>query len=137
MRFSMKNKLKALAIGVCLLLLAGCATSTPKTPNVEERATARWEILLKGDLGGAYEYLSPGFRSSVSSLQYQRSILLKRVRWTSAKVKSSECEETTCSVSILLGFKVAGALPGVKSFDGTQDIAETWILTDGMWYLVP
>jgi hypothetical protein len=137
MRFSMNDRLKFLAIGACLFLLAGCATSTPKTPGVEDRAAARWDILLAGDLGGAYEYLSPGFRSSVSSLQYQRSVLLKRVRWTSAKVRSSECTESTCDVSVLLGYRITGVLPGVKTFDGTQDIVETWILADRMWYLVP
>jgi hypothetical protein len=137
MRFDMSNRLKFLVTSVCVLILTGCATSTPKAPDIEERATARWETLLAGDLGGAYEYLSPGYRSSVSSIQYQRSILLKRVQWTGVKYKSSECTEFTCDVMFLLDFRVAGAIPGVRSYDGKKDIVETWILSDGMWYLVP
>lgn len=122
---------------VCSLLLSACATSVSEVSTIEQRATARWNALLSGDLAGAYEYLSPGYRTSVSSLQYQRSILLKRVAWTSAKYLESECEVATCKVKINLGFTVSGALPGVKSYNGTQIIEESWVLIDGQWYLVP
>ena len=122
---------------VVMMLLSACASTPPKIPSIEERATARWDMLFSGDLAGAYEFLSPGYRSSVSSLQYQRSILLKQVRWISAEYKSSDCEETTCKVKFLLEFRVVGALPGVKSYVGSMDIEELWILIDGLWYLVP
>ncbi len=134
------NKKAGLLLMACLvLLLSACATSPakPKTSVIEQRATERWSKMLSGDVAGAYEYLSPGFRSGVSSIQYQRAILLKRVRWTGAKYKGSDCTENTCSVRFLLSFTVAGALPGVKSFDGEKDIDESWILSDGVWYLVP
>ena len=54
-----------------LVLLSACATSPRISPeeSVKERATARWELFFSGDLAGAYEYLSPGYRTSVSSLQ--------------------------------------------------------------------
>lgn len=126
------------SLAVCgLLLLSACATSTPKSDGIEARAMARWETLLAGDLGGAYEYLSPGFRSSVSSMDYQRSILLKKVRWEGAEYIRSECDDSTCNVMILLSYRVAGALPGVKSYEGKQQIEESWIRIDDVWYLVP
>jgi hypothetical protein len=132
------NKYSYLALLCSLLLLSACATSAPKPPSsIEDRATLRWEKLLGDDIAGAYEYLSPGYRSSVSSVQYQRSILLKRVRWTDAKYVKSECEDVTCDVTLMLGYSVSGAIPGIKSYSGKQDIVETWILTDGVWYLVP
>lgn len=146
MKRTFANKKTALAGLACgLLLLSACATSTVNTeagssdPSslVEARAMARWDALLSGDLAAAYEYLSPGFRSSVSSLQYQRSILLKKVKWTSAEIIESKCEETICNVEILLGFTVYGALPGVSKFEDTEQIYETWVLVDGKWYLVP
>lgn len=122
-----------------LLLLSACASSPEKqkTSTIEQRATERWSKILSGDIAGAYEYLSPGFRSGVSSTQYQRAVLLKRVQWTGAKYQGSECTENTCDVKILLNYKVVGGLPGVKSFDGKKDIIETWILSNGVWYLVP
>lgn len=133
------NHKTALLAAFLTLLLSACATAPgkPETSNIEQRATERWTKLLSGDIAGAYEYLSPGFRSGVSSVQYQRAVLLKRVRWTGAKYKSSECTENTCEVKFLLSFNVAGGLPGVKSYDGQKDIVESWILSDGTWYLVP
>ncbi|MCW8925429.1 MAG: hypothetical protein OQJ84_04155, partial [Xanthomonadales bacterium] len=98
---------------------------------------ARWDALLSGDLAAAYEYLSPGYRSSVSLLQYQRLILLKKVKWTSAEYIESDCEENSCNVKIMLGFTVYGALPGMRTFTDTQDIEESWVRVEGQWYYVP
>ena len=120
-----------------LLLLSACATTMKAESGVEERAKQRWELLLSGDLDGAYEYLSPGYRSSVSSLQYQRSLLLMRISWTGAEYIESECEEITCKVKISLGYALHGALPGVKKFEGKQTVEESWLLVDGDWYYVP
>ena len=128
---------RGLSTAVCIMLLSACASTTSTNSLLEERAKARWEKLLSGDLAGAYAYLSPGFRSSVSSMDYQRSILMKKVRWTGADYKGSECEEATCKVKFLVYFSVAGAVPGVKTFDGEQGIEESWLLVDGQWYLVP
>ena len=126
--------------GLCcsLLLLSACVSTAQRVEDsIEQRATTRWEVLLGGDLAGAYEFLSPGFRSSVTSVQYQRSLLLNRVKWTSARYVESDCTEITCNVKISLDFTVYGALPGVKSYKGTQTIDESWVLVDGIWYLVP
>lgn len=135
--FSLRHKQTFLTGLCCGLLLSACATTSQTGAIIEKRATARWNALLSDDLAGAYEFLSPGFRSSVSSTQYQRSILVQRVKWTGARYVESDCTETTCKVKISLGYTVYGALPGVKSFDGTQIINESWVLSDGNWYLVP
>jgi hypothetical protein len=122
-----------------LLLLSACATTSTPPPedSIEIRAQARWDAILKDDLLTAYEYLSPGYRSSVSSIQYVRLILNKQVAWTGARYLSSECEEAMCKVTIDLDYALIGVLPGVKSFEATKDIEETWLLVDGVWYLVP
>ena len=121
----------------CLLLLSGCATSVSKESQIEERATARWDALLSGDMVTAYEYLSPGYRSSVSLNQYQRSLLIRQVSWTNASYEGSECTEVSCKVKISLNYVVRGAIPGVKEFKGTQNVAESWVSVDRVWYLVP
>jgi len=120
-----------------LVLLSACATPVSKENQIEKRVTERWDTIFSGDLAGAYEFLSPGFRSSVSSQQYQRSLLMQNVQWTSAEYMQSECEETTCVARVSVGFTVYGALRGVKSFDGTQILEESWVLADGQWYFVP
>lgn len=126
-----------LLIGVTALLLSACATTMQPERTIEERVSARWDTILSDDLAGAYEYLSPGYRSSVSSVQYQRSLLLSRVKWNEARYIESDCTETTCKVKISLKYTVYGGVPGIKSFNGTQTIDESWVLVDGVWYLVP
>ncbi len=119
---------------VCsLLVLSACE----KSESIEERASARWDVLLSGDTTSAYEYLSPGYRSSVSLEQYQRSLLTRQVGWDSADYIESECTEDSCKVRISIGYTVRGALPGVKEFKGVQKIEESWVRVDGVWYLVP
>ena len=138
MKFFLKSRnVVLLGLGCFLLLLSACATTAPTGDSIEKRAMDRWEALLSDDLAGAYEYLSPGFRSSVTSTQYQRSLLLKRVKWTDARYVESDCTETTCKVKISLDYAVYGVLPGVKSYKGTQTIQESWVLNEGQWYLVP
>jgi hypothetical protein len=133
------SQFRLLAVVCSLIMLSACATGPGVSPEslVEERAKARWEAYFSGDLAGSYEYLTPGYRSSVSSLQYQRSVLIKRVAYTNADYMGSSCEATSCTVKFNVGFSISGALPGVKSHKGTQIIEETWVLIDGQWYLVP
>ena len=121
----------------CLLLLSACASPERTERNIEERAMERWNTLLGEDLDGAYQFLSPGYRSSVSSLQYQRAILLNKVKWTGARYIESDCTETTCKVKISLDYALYGVLPGVNSFNSTQTVDESWVLTEGIWYFVP
>lgn len=137
-KFSFKRR-HAFIAGLCfsLLFLSACVTTTGNEGTIEERATARWELLFSGDFEGAYEFLSPGFRSSVSSAQYQKSLLLQRIEWTNATYIESECTETTCKVSISLEYVMHGGLPGVRTFEGFDVVEESWIKTDNIWYLVP
>ena len=134
----LKRSFTILTVLCCsLLLLSACATSMKSGGNIEKRAMGRWDALLSEDVEAAYEYLSPGYRSSVSLTQYHRSLLLSKVKWTAAKYIESDCEETVCNVKILLDFTVYGALPGVKSLESKQTIEESWVLVNSSWYLVP
>lgn len=126
------------AAGLALVLaLTACAGAPPKDHPIAERAQARWDNLLAGDLHAAYGYLSPAYRSSVGSVQYQRQIMLQKVRWTGAEYIDSDCSEETCKVRIFLDFSLIGVLPGVRRFDGSQEIEETWVKSGGQWWYLP
>ena len=131
--FDIAKRVGLVGLVCSLLLLSACE----KSESIEERATARWDVLLSGDMTSAYEYLSPGYRSSVSLEQYQRSLLVRQVNWTKANYIESECLEDSCKVWISIDYSVRGALPGVKEFKGVQKIVESWVRVDGVWYLVP
>ena len=125
------------ALCCSLLLLSACATTQRPADSVEKRAVARWNAVLSNDFDAAYEFLSPGYRSSISNLQYQRSLLLKRIKWNEASYVESDCTETTCKVKISINYTMYGGVPGVQSFEGTQTITESWVLIDDVWYLIP
>lgn len=97
----------------------------------------RWDAFFAGDLAAAYEYFSPAYRSSVSLMQYQRSVFNNKVSWSKAEVSESDCRETTCNVKLSLTYTVIAAVPGLRSFSSNQGIEETWVLVNGVWYMVP
>jgi len=119
------------------LLLQSCAAAGKRTETIEDRVNARWAALLGNDVATAYQYLTPGYRSSVSLDQYKRAIASRKMKWTSAKYIKSDCDENTCTVQVEIGFTVYGVLPGVKSMDSSQFANETWILVDKNWYMIP
>jgi hypothetical protein len=134
---SVTKYMKFGAVLCAAIFVSACVAPVSKENMIEQRVNERWEKLLSGDLAGAYEYLSPGYRSSVSSLQYQRTILLKQIKWTSAKYLESNCADTNCTAKVAVGFTVYGGVPGIKSFSSTRNVEETWLLVDGIWYFVP
>ena len=126
-----------LQLALLLLFLSACESNLSTPELLEQRSMARWDAVINDKLETAYDYLSPGYRSSVSLPQYQRSVLLSKVNRTAARYVKSSCEETSCNVKISLDFTVYRALPGVDSMDVTQTIEESWVLVDGSWYYVP
>jgi hypothetical protein len=136
-KFFMMSYVKPLAILCAVSLLSSCAAMGKKTESIEERVNGRWAALFANEIERAYGYLTPGYRSSVSLQQYQRSIENRKMKWTSADYIKSNCDENTCVVQVKVGFTLYGALPGVKAMNSSQYAHETWILVDGTWYMVP
>lgn len=118
-----------LAVVVVAASLAGCATlgpdSSPETKQkvVAERATARWQALIKGDLDTAYTYLSKGSKSATSLDLYKKQI--KPGLWKQAKVESVECEKEICKVQMEIIYDAA-RMKGIPAL-----VTETWIIEDG------
>src|SRR5512134_1371291 len=63
---------------VCLVALAGCAT-TPATPEAKQaavtaRATAKWNAMIKDDMEAAYGYMSPASRQVVTLERFKANV---------------------------------------------------------------
>ena len=120
------------------LLLAACATAPQSDGDiVAERAQARWDALLAGDLEEAYAFYSPGYRSTTSVIDFGVSIRTRRVMWTSAEYLEHQCEEKRCTVIFNIGFRVHRPVPGLDAWDGTDRVEESWVKTDGQWWYLP
>lgn len=115
-------------------VLAGCATvsvsSSPeqKQKVVAERAQARWDVLIKGDVPSAYEFLSSGSRAGTSLELYKAQ--MKPGMWRQAKVERVDCEAEICKVMLVITYDA-------KQMRGIQTpLAETWIIENGSaWYI--
>lgn len=119
-----------------MLALGGCAMA-PKTDPVVERAQARWNALVAGDLETAYSYFSPGYRSTTSLIDYGVTMRTRPVKWTSAAYKDHSCEGSRCIVRFDIGFQVPRPVPGMKIWNGKDVVEDTWVQTEGQWWYLP
>src|SRR5262245_42027136 len=79
-----------------IVALAGCAgigvDSSPEAKQkvVAARAEARWQLLIKGDFTGAYEFLSSGSKATTSLDLYKSR--MRPGGWRQASVEKVDCE---------------------------------------------
>lgn len=136
-RRSLRGQRFVLAVGM-LGFLAGCAglggridAGTPeeqKQKIVAERADARWQALIKGDLDTAYTYLSPASRATTSLALYKAKI--RPGIWRAAKADKVSCKAEVCTVTMLVTFD-AKAMKGIQA-----PVMESWIIEDGAAWFV-
>ncbi|HTR58118.1 MAG TPA: hypothetical protein VMM27_08080 [Casimicrobiaceae bacterium] len=125
------GRLSWAALGVGLAACASISVdSSPEAKQklVAERAQARWELLLKGDVEGAYQYLSAGSKAGTPLALYKAKI--KPGLWRKAKVDKVDCEAEVCKVWTLLTYDY-------KTMKGIETpFPETWIIENGtVWYV--
>ncbi len=84
---------------------------------------------MKGQLDGAYEYLSPASRSTLSVEAFRKRSGAGRW-WRSIKHEKVDCRGDTCQVTMLLEYDLF-EIKGLK-----MAINETWIKDAGNWWLV-
>jgi len=120
------------------LALSACAT-TPGGDDrrVVERAEARWDAIVTDKLEEAYEYYSPGYRSSTSLINFGTEMRLRKVRYISAEYLDHQCEQSRCTVRFTVGYRVFAPVPGMRQFDGQQVVEDTWVKTSGEWWYLP
>lgn len=123
-----------------VMAMAGCATSpmnepvaAPKTPEaqqalVAQRASARWDAMVKDDLDAAYAFMSPGSRQVTTLEKFKANT--RRGAFREAKVETVTCEESACRVQL----KVTYDHPRMKGI--ATPLAESWIIDGGQaWYV--
>ena len=118
--------LVAIVVGV-----SGCAGIVSGSPEqvVKERAQARWDALVKGDVKTAYGYLSPGTRAVTTLKTYETSV--SKGFWKSANVGKVECRNTdNCEVSGTIRYTFQGQ-------EISTPFRETWIKSESEWWYVP
>jgi len=119
-----------------LALLAACQPAQEPEP-ADVRAQARWDHLVAGEYGKAWEYFTPGYRETAPVEQYVASIQRRPVKWEQAEVLSSDCEKPRCEVVIDITYSLPRGRAGLDTVRLTRPISETWIFSDGQWWHTP
>jgi len=112
------------------LVAAACAMTPPKPADVivKERAQARWDLMVKGDLDKAYEYFSPSSRAAMSLPGFKSRV--KAGFWKAVQVDKVECSSADrCEVSVTIGYDYRGARVETPH-------RETWIRDESNWWLL-
>lgn len=119
-----------------LLALAGC-TNSADPDNVDRRAVERWNYLIEHKAEQAYDYLSPGFRTTQTREDYAATMNNRPVQWKDVAFDRKECEAERCKVYVNVSYSLPVAAAKGKIASNTRSITETWILVDGDWYFLP
>lgn len=120
--------------------LVGCAgVSGPvKAPEevVRERANARWQALVGGDLEKAYSYLSPATRE-IKSLERYESSVYGVGRWKGASVTEVKCDPQRCEAVVEVRSLIYMRRAGMMETKGA--VNETWLYDEKTrnWWFVP
>ena len=119
--------------------LIGCAgmlgvseqsSAESKKELVIQRADARGAALVRGDLDGAYEFLSEASKAVISKDNFKRRMSL--VPFTAYRIDKVSCETALCKVDSRLTFDHR-VMKGVSA-----PSTETWVIERGnLFYVFP
>lgn len=115
---------------VLVVAVAGCVAMKPRAAEdlVKERAQARWDALVKGDVKGAYTFLSPGSRAVLTYESYAGAI--RAGFWKSAQVDRAVCEtQQACQAHVTIEYEYQAQR--IKT-----PLRETWIREGTDWWYV-
>lgn len=105
--------------------------------ELEERVLERWALLIANRGQEAYDYLTPGYRTSKQRDTYASEMAARPVRWKALGVNNKTCaSETSCEVSVWseTEVKLSVAMGANTVFGGHL---EQWLKIDGVWYYLP
>ena len=137
----MKNKQVNYLYIFAALALGACSTTAPVKKDdatiVQQRALDRWNLLIEHKPDKAYDYLTPGYRSTQTRDEYVKAKNQTQIHWQSVAPIDQKCDADMCTVRIMITSKVT--LPQLQGHEvETQSpLTERWLKSDGQWYFLP
>ena len=115
---------------------AGCASiGAPQPPEVvvKERASQRWQALVKYDMEAAYGFTTPAYRAVATAADY-RQRMGSAVQWSGVEVVGVRCPDATkCIANVRVEAK---PFLGRRFGDSiVTHVEETWLLQENQWWL--
>ena len=132
--------MKKINVYIALAVAGALAACTPvkkdDASGVDKRAQERWNLLIAHQAEKAYDYLTPGYRQTITREKYAAQRNDVAVKWKGARVTGRNCEADSCSVTVMIDALVP--MPGVSQNHATSlPTEERWIKVSGNWYYLP
>ena len=115
---------------LCGLMLLSCVSLSACGSGeaaVKESAQQRWDALINGDLGAAYQYYTDAFRETVSLPLFRKQSTGVGL-WNKAQVAAVQCDASgrrcNADVKVTVAMKMRGMPKPVETSDVVR---ETWI----------
>ncbi len=137
---SKKVYLSKFVLAAAALALAGCAGMVKRDEDasvIKEKSVQRWDYLIAKKADKAYDFLSPGYRTTITRENYAFGMNNRPVSWEAVNYVDQQCEADVCTVHLKLKYKVAVSLHGVRQIQGDSPVTERWIKDSGRWYFLP
>ncbi len=116
--------------GFCGLMLALCLPLTACSSGeaaVKELAQLRWNALINGDFGAAYQYYTDTFREAVPLRRFKKQTTGVGL-WNKAEVATVQCDSSgkrcEAAVKVTVALKMRGM---VKPVETSDTVHETWV----------
>ncbi|MBS0571400.1 MAG: hypothetical protein JSS28_12375 [Proteobacteria bacterium] len=127
-------------LAAAALAVAGCAGMVRKDEDasvIREKAVQRWDYLIAKKADKAYDFLSPGYRTTITRENYAAGMNNRPVTWEAVQFADQNCDADLCTVHLKLKYKVLVNLHGIRNIQGDSPLTERWIKESGRWYFLP
>jgi uncharacterized protein YchJ len=127
--------LAPLALAACG---GGAAVKEQNDSVLEQRSVERWNLLIQHKAEKAYDYLSPGTRSTETREKYAADMNNRPVHWQSVTYIDRKCDDPeACTVQLQASFSVNMSARMGHEVQSVTLLWERWIRTNGQWYYLP
>jgi hypothetical protein len=132
---------------LCALLLplalaacgGGAAVKAPANDSaLEKRSVERWNLLIAHKADKAYDYLSPGTRSTETREKYAADMNNRPVHWQSVTYVDRKCDDPdACTLQMQATYSVNMSARMGQDVQSATLVWERWIRVNGQWYYLP
>lgn len=130
------NFLSILSLMLVTTMMTGCVDSEKN--KLDNRVADYWNYKINKEFDKAYEFLSPGWKSSEPQEAYQQRMVASKVNWTKASFNKKECSQPDlCKVFIDIEYEFNMRAGGNTLMKVPTTVSEKWIMKDNRWYQVP
>ena len=138
---------KLYLVRLCTLLLplalaacgGGAAVKAPANDTaLEKRSVERWDLLIAHKAEKAYDYLTPGTRTTETREKYAADMNNRPVHWQSVTYIDRKCDDPdACTLQLQAAFSVNMSARMGQDVQSVTLLWERWIRVNGQWYYLP